>query len=460
MRRTNKDRQWWVLQRLLARGGNIVAMVVNISAMTVLLATATASKNSFTFQQKGQREMDRRGDDGRLYPNILFIMTDQQRFDALRRAQDELEHYNGKTKIRTPNLDRLSREGAYFKTAYCQCSVCGPSRTSIRTGCTVERTGVQTNDLTENYDEYPFFRKKVEALRSLDHVLVEDYGYASEYYGKWHMPDVLYGYTGDDDEYSSDEFPSVIRYNTYDFLTDRFFFADESDNKYLGHKDYLRRFQLAGKISNVSKSDLEPGQQFDTYTGAPYTPLGVDSRLGLPKGTPIDILPIDHDRIQPSLCGRYRLPEQFTPSSLTATVAGKALRRLLAEQQTEINAKPFLLTVSFHNPHAPFIAADKHLQYYWKNRRNLLVPPSIADTMVNSAYEPISARLPRYRNATLVQEWTAVYYALVEEVDGHIGDLLQHIETIGGQNDQRETLVVFTVSDFSPPIQQQDSQKV
>ena len=38
--------------------------------------------------------------------NVLFIMTDQQRFDALSRA--------GNKELETPNLDQLARDGAYF----------------------------------------------------------------------------------------------------------------------------------------------------------------------------------------------------------------------------------------------------------------------------------------------------------------------------------------------------------
>eukprot|EP00591_Stephanopyxis_turris_P012122 CAMPEP_0195530066 /NCGR_PEP_ID=MMETSP0794_2-20130614/32811_1 /TAXON_ID=515487 /ORGANISM="Stephanopyxis turris, Strain CCMP 815" /LENGTH=50 /DNA_ID=CAMNT_0040661479 /DNA_START=134 /DNA_END=283 /DNA_ORIENTATION=- len=50
-------------------------------------------------------------------------MTDQQRFDTIRRVQDDLSSYDGKLKIRTPNLDRLSLQGAHFKNAYTQCPV-------------------------------------------------------------------------------------------------------------------------------------------------------------------------------------------------------------------------------------------------------------------------------------------------------------------------------------------------
>ena len=51
-------------------------------------------------------------------PNILFIMTDQMRFDVIRRVQDELRRYDNSTKINTPALDRLISEGAYFRNAH------------------------------------------------------------------------------------------------------------------------------------------------------------------------------------------------------------------------------------------------------------------------------------------------------------------------------------------------------
>jgi len=40
-------------------------------------------------------------------PNLLFIMTDQQRFDALSIA--------GNTVLKTPNLDRLAKQGAWLE---------------------------------------------------------------------------------------------------------------------------------------------------------------------------------------------------------------------------------------------------------------------------------------------------------------------------------------------------------
>lgn len=59
-------------------------------------------------------------------PNILWICTDQQRWDTVRAL--------GNPHIRTPNLDRLVETGVAFTHAYCQTPICTPSRASFLTG--------------------------------------------------------------------------------------------------------------------------------------------------------------------------------------------------------------------------------------------------------------------------------------------------------------------------------------
>lgn len=59
-------------------------------------------------------------------PNVLWICTDQQRYDTLR--------CNGNDRIDTPNLDALAARGTRFENAYCQSPVCSPSRGSFLTG--------------------------------------------------------------------------------------------------------------------------------------------------------------------------------------------------------------------------------------------------------------------------------------------------------------------------------------
>ncbi len=49
-------------------------------------------------------------------PNILWICTDQQRYDTIRAL--------GNTYINTPNMDRLCETGTAFARAYCQSPIC------------------------------------------------------------------------------------------------------------------------------------------------------------------------------------------------------------------------------------------------------------------------------------------------------------------------------------------------
>jgi arylsulfatase A-like enzyme len=69
-------------------------------------------------------------------PNIIFLMTDQQRWDALGVVN---------ARIKTPNLDRLAREGVLFSQTVCQCPMCVPSRNSLMFGMYPSQLGVRSN---------------------------------------------------------------------------------------------------------------------------------------------------------------------------------------------------------------------------------------------------------------------------------------------------------------------------
>jgi arylsulfatase A-like enzyme len=70
---------------------------------------------------------------------ILFITTDQQRYDSL--------GCNGNTIARTPVVDRLAREGINFRRAYNQNTVCMPARSTMLTGQYVRTHGVVANGI-------------------------------------------------------------------------------------------------------------------------------------------------------------------------------------------------------------------------------------------------------------------------------------------------------------------------
>ena len=82
-------------------------------------------------------------------PNILFILTDEQRFDAL--------GCYGNNQIQTPHLDSIARDAVRFTHSYCPYAVCTPSRYSILTGLYVHQHRGRTNASTPSdlLDTFP-----------------------------------------------------------------------------------------------------------------------------------------------------------------------------------------------------------------------------------------------------------------------------------------------------------------
>ena len=103
-------------------------------------------------------------------PNILWICTDQQRFDTI--------HSLGNEHIRTPNVDRLAAEGVAFLNAYSQSPICTPSRASFLTGCYP-----CTLHVNRNGNDY-FPEAAVERL--ITRILAEE-GYDCGLSGKLHL---------------------------------------------------------------------------------------------------------------------------------------------------------------------------------------------------------------------------------------------------------------------------------
>lgn len=98
-------------------------------------------------------------------PNIVFIFTDDQRYDALGAAGNPI--------IQTPNLDRLAARGTLFREAFVTLSICSPSRAACLTGMYGSRNGVTT------------LGKPVHGKTFAQ--LLKDCGYRTGMMGKWHL---------------------------------------------------------------------------------------------------------------------------------------------------------------------------------------------------------------------------------------------------------------------------------
>ncbi len=107
------------------------------------------------------------------HPNIVFIIDDQHRWDFM-----GYESGNGVTF--TPNLDRLGRGGAIFRSAYCTSPLCSPSRAAIALGRYPSNSGCFTN-LHRPPADSPSFVKQFQSA-----------GYRTSVVGKTHME--IHGY--------------------------------------------------------------------------------------------------------------------------------------------------------------------------------------------------------------------------------------------------------------------------
>lgn len=108
-------------------------------------------------------------------PNFVFLLTDDQRWDALSVVQKEQGDKGRFPWLKTPNLDRLAADGVRFRNAFVVNSLCSPSRASFLTGMYGHHNGIINNSTPLAADSVTYASVLREA------------GYTTGYVGKWHM---------------------------------------------------------------------------------------------------------------------------------------------------------------------------------------------------------------------------------------------------------------------------------
>ncbi|GAL67200.1 choline-sulfatase [Jejuia pallidilutea] len=146
----------------------------------LVLLSVLCSFNITSAQQKNKLEK----------PNIIFILTDDQRFDAI--------GYAGNKFVETPQMDDLAKTGTYFNTAIVTTPICAASRASIFTGLheRAHNYNFQTGNIRSEYmaNSYP--------------TLLKNNGYYTGFFGKYGVR-----YNGLDKQF--DEYEDYDRNNRY-----------------------------------------------------------------------------------------------------------------------------------------------------------------------------------------------------------------------------------------------------
>ena len=105
--------------------------------------------------------------------NLILIFTDDQGYGDL--------SCFGSEKIKTPNIDRIAREGRKFTSFMVASPVCTPSRAALLTGCYPKRVGMHRHVL---------FPTSTKGLNPNEYTIADHFkslGYATACFGKWHL---------------------------------------------------------------------------------------------------------------------------------------------------------------------------------------------------------------------------------------------------------------------------------
>lgn len=219
-------------------------------------------------------------------PNILFILADDL-------GWHQLGSY-GSDYYETPVLDRMAAEGMRFTQAYAAAPVCSPTRGSILTGMYPARTHLTINLPTgRNLDRATVTPEFARSL-PLDLVTIaealQDAGYATGHFGKWHLnvdKDYAPGRPGDPGSQGFDEVLTTHKYKagprspyeddfhhvrhiterTLDFIEanrDRPFFAHVSHNSI--HRPEIEKKSLVAKYRRKAGADNEVERGHDNPT--------------------------------------------------------------------------------------------------------------------------------------------------------------------------------------------------
>jgi len=323
--------------------------------------------------------------------NLLFIVTDQQRYDAL--------GYAGNTVIKTPNLDRLAEQGVYFRNAYTACAVCGPARSSMLTGSRVESTGVNSNAQTYYYDG-----DGVMTMPTFDEILAEN-GYRCEYYGKWHALSS-----------HAEVYANPVQY------------ANNGNSVFgPGGQSYIWRDDLATLGSAPGPGE---GEFVDGMSRWPYLANPLDRFYGM-SWQDLQNQSLKHS--QPDQHGKLLMDVEHTMTAFQAKQTLEAIERL--------KDTTFSITCSFHFPHSPMLVPEPYYGMY--PVEDMIPPVSIDDPMNNSPYVNSNSRQKRteYTDPDKIKYMISEYYGIITEIDDYVGQILDKLDSLGIAD---QTLIIFT----------------
>lgn len=309
--------------------------------------------------------------------------------------------------VKSPHIDRLARSGVRFDRAYCQYSLCSPSRTSMLTGLAPDTTRV--------WDLQTHFRKTIPDVVTMPQAFQAN-GYFAGRAGKiyhYNVPSEI-GTPGFDDPASWDETANPAgadRINDEALVTYIVEPRSMSGGRAQGSAGAAGGRQGEASVPPTGTTQRSSGPRISQDGKTPILPLSKNGDLGVAMAY-----------------HRSEFPDQHQTDYLVADAAINMMEKH--------RGAPWFIGAGFYRPHVAWIVPSKYFDLYALEEMD--VPP----------YDPNeksgAPKRPRRAGPALTdqqhREAMRAYYASTSFMDAQVGRLLDALERLGLA---RNTTIVF-----------------
>lgn len=338
-------------------------------------------------------------------PNILFITSDQQHYSTLGVTNP---------KLKTPNLDRLAKEGTRFTRAYCPNPTCSPTRASLITGVYPSVHGCWAIGV-KTPEDVPFVGD-----------ILQDEGYSSILVGKAHFQPLA-------------SQPGSESIECQPLLRDLDFWRD-FDGPWYG----FNHVETARMHTNESHA----GQHYALWCEEKGLNNWRDYFEDWPKPPKPKYGEAYTNGVIP-----WDLPEEYHPTHWVGERTCANIENCVEED------KPFFLWASFFDPHPPYVVPEPWISMYDMEEMEIGhytpgefddMPPQFAKTREEhpnfSMYQEeggngLHGFHSHLHSEASLRQSMAAYYGMISLMDAEIGRILDKLDELGIADN---TLVVFT----------------
>ncbi|HUX55556.1 MAG TPA: sulfatase-like hydrolase/transferase [Bacteroidales bacterium] len=344
----------------------------------ILIEVLVLTTASLSFAQKSKSESAKKK------PNVLILFSDQH--------NKKVMGFEGHPDVITPNLDKLAKESVVFDRAYCTTGICAPSRSSLMSGLYSRTLGLLSNgEKTEVMNE----------MVSLATVFKQN-NYNTYAFGKRHTSEAV----------------------DAGWDVQRSHLCNESPGN--SYTEWVEKMGYGKEFARDWSAEFGKGSPCSSYANEKLPIADLATRISA-------------------------LPEDMTMEAFTTQLTVQMIKNQAKSD------KPFFCWATFYHPHQPYTPQKKYMDMYdvsaWGpgriNGGSIRKPESLYEPKENIPPMMQSIRNGNnkvwdvdkaYADEQLWRNYIGAYYALVTEVDHHVGEILKALDDAGLTN---ETIVIY-----------------